>query len=1061
MGTAVNSAENQAASEVRAFDLAAKSGRRVEILERREENTEVFANPNGTTTRRQYAAPVWTRYEQEWKRTDPTLVRRADGTVGPAAPVFGIAFSGGGTAPLATMTKDGKQLSLSWPTTLPAPVLDGSTALYKSVLPDVDLKVITEADGFAQHLIINTPQAAANPAVKSIKLGIVAKGVTLADDAGDNLLAKDASGNVVFSAPRPKMWEQPATGPDGMAKTTTKQSAPRADATDAANGVQSAPVAADVSGNTLTLTPDPTLLATADQFPLVVDPPFTGGYREKWAVVYSTYPGEAYPNGSGWHSGTPSDEPRVGFNGEGRTRSFFAMNTNGLEGADILDATFSVEETHSWGCDASAAGPTELWSANSLSDSITWNNSGGLWADMLVSDAFAHGNPAYCPGVQGHDFHNTALKNYVKKAADNHWGTLAFGLRADSGYEGSVNSFKRFKNDPVLEVTYNFKPEITGSGAWEGGWSPGADGNKNVPCGATIGNNGLTMTARVKDQDGGKVTALFSVMKNGQPVSFGRNASSDTVASGQIAQVTMPAKQLTSGSYSWRVGAKDDENTTSPLEPACSFNVDRQGPEDPVKVTTADGKAADDPSVIVTARTRVRLTLSNTANDLAGFCWSTRPLSTSNTRCSVGHWVPVGSDPHRVTIEATPTDFPRSAFYAVAYDRAGNHSPVDTGFEVTSLHTAAPERIYGPGKDPSQGLAGQDLPGDLNGDGYPDLLATDSDGKLRFYAGDGTGNVAASEVAGQSGWGGALIAHRGDFAGFTSKTDAPDGYEDFLVRLGDGNLYLYPGDGLGGPDYWTRRELAGHPTADKVYSDWSGTRQIILPGDIDQNTAAGHARGNDMITIECTDNPCTNANLWLYSGNTVGSGSNTSADQTEPFDMNNRRLIGSGGWRDFTNLAVGDINRDGIQDLVARDPSTGQLYVYPGKMTGGVFSLSGKDERTVYGTAGWSAQLRPHLASPGNVQGTVVNATVSDPDAGTNIAYRQFQPKSGDEYGDIWATTPADPNYTVNYVDGSGTSRSTTCPTGCLLFYPGGPTSHRSPTLVGTAGWASVITNIY
>ncbi|GAA0623730.1 hypothetical protein [Streptomyces crystallinus] len=340
------------------------------------------------------------------------------------------------------------------------------------------------------------------------------------------------------------------------------------------------------------------------------------------------------------------------------------------------------------------------------------------------------------------------------------------------------------------------------------------------------------------------------------------------------------------------------------------------------------------------------------------------------------------------------------------------------------------------------------------------MLATDSDGKLRFYAGDGTGNVAASEVAGQSGWGGALIAHRGDFAGFTSKTDAPDGYEDFLVRLGDGNLYLYPGDGLGGPDYWTRRELSGHPTADKVYSDWSGTRQIILPGDIDQNITAGHAGGNDMITIECTDNPCTNANLWLYSGNTVGSFPNT-FDQTEPFDLNNRRLIGNGGWRDFTNLAVGDVNRDGIQDLIARDPSTGQLYVYPGKMTNGVFSLGSKDERTVYGTAGWSASLRPHLASPGNVQGSVVGATASDPDAGTNIAYHQFQPQSGDEYGDLWATTPADPNYTVNYVDGSGTARSTTCPTGCLLFYPGGPTSHRSPTLVGTAGWASVITNLY
>lgn len=189
------------ASEAEAFDVAAKTGQRVEILDRREETAEVFANPDGTTTRRQYSTPVWTRYEGVWKKADTTIVQRGDGTVGPASPAFGITFSGGGTGPLATMTKNAKSLSLSWPTALPLPVLNGNTALYKSVLPDIDLKVIAEVDGFAEHLIINTPQAAANPAVKSIRLGIATTGITLTDDAGDNLTAKDADGHVVFSAP--------------------------------------------------------------------------------------------------------------------------------------------------------------------------------------------------------------------------------------------------------------------------------------------------------------------------------------------------------------------------------------------------------------------------------------------------------------------------------------------------------------------------------------------------------------------------------------------------------------------------------------------------------------------------------------------------------------------------------------------------------------------------------------------------------------------------------------------------------------------------------------------
>ncbi|MFJ4776348.1 hypothetical protein [Streptomyces sp. NPDC088762] len=34
-------------------------------------------------------------------------------------------------------------------------------------------------------------------------------------------------------------------------------------------------------------------------------------------------------------------------------------------------------------------------------------------------------------------------------------------------------------------------------------------------------------------------------------------------------------------------------------------------------------------------------------------------------------------------------------------------------------------------------------------------------------------------------------------------------------------------------------------------------------------------------------------------------------------------------------------------------------------------------------------------------------------------------------------------------------------PTGCLLFYPGTPTTHRNPLLVGTSGWNTTITAIF
>ncbi|MEV4334158.1 hypothetical protein AB0K02_27120 [Streptomyces sp. NPDC049597] len=1039
---------NPPASEAKAYDVAAKTGRRVEILDRREENAEIFANPDGTTTRRQHSTPVWSRKDGVWKKADATMVRHGDGSIGPASPTFGVTFSGGGSGPLATMVKDNKKLALTWPGVLPQPVLDGNTAVYKSVLPDVDLKIIAEVDGFAEHLVIHTPQAAANPELRSIELGISTVGVTLEDDASDNLTAKDASGNVVFSAPRPKMWEEPTATDEQPASGLAAMTATSAD-----DQPQTAPVAADVSGNTLTLTPDPTLLATADQFPLVVDPVFTGGYREKWAVVYSATPSEAYPNGSGWHSGTPSDEPRVGFNGTGATRSFFAMNTNGLAGADIQSATFTVVETHSWGCDASAAGPTELWSTGTITDNVTWNNNGSLWAAKLDSDSYAHGNPTYCPGTLGHDYTSAALTNYVQQAADSGWGTLAFGLRAGSGYEYDHDSFKRFTNNPALEVTYNFKPEVTSAKAYEGSWSPGGDGNKQVPCAGVIGNSGIALTATLKDQDGGAVTGEFSVTNSaGSTVSFYPSPSYDKVSNGQTASVTMPYANLTNGTYTWKVRAKDGESTYSSYTSSCAFTVDRIGPKDSVTVTNADGTALNDK---YPARKTARLKLKNTATDIAGFCWTLDLyLSASSTRCANGNWVNVGADGLSATVDVTPSGWPSSTLHVVAYDKAGNHSPLGKGADEVILSTNKSEFVYGPGKDPGTGIALRDLPGDLNGDGYGDMVATDDAGKLRLYAGDGTGKVAAAQTVGLSGWTGALIAHRGDLGDFTSPTAPPDGYEDFVVRLSNNKLYVYGGTGLGTPAPDTRRELI-HPSVDSA-PDWRRIRQIIMPGDIDQNSTEGHVGGNDLITIECVDDTCTNAALWLYTGNTLGTPPNNWQDQTAPFDLGSRVNIGLHGWKDYTNLAVGDQNGDGVQDLVARDPSTGQLYLYPGQINNGVFSLG---TRSVYGTASW--QLRPHLASPGNVQGTVSTASYSDPDAGTSITYRQFQPTANETHGDLWATTPADPDLTVSYVDDNGTAKTTTCPTGCLLFYPGGPTTHRPPRLVGLSGWNTSITGIF
>lgn len=479
----------QAASEVRAFDLAKTSGKRVEIIDRRTEYSETYANPDGKLTLRQSTLPIWTRHNSVWRRTDTTLTTHEDGTLGPTAS-FGIAFSQGGDGPMVAMDRDGKNLALTWPGTLPEPVVEGNTALYKSVLPDVDLQLIADVNGFAQHLIVNTPEAAANPALKTITLGVSAEGVTLDDDTGDQLLAKAADGTVIFSAPKPKMWEQPDsdTPPAPAAKTAASPAsfssaalAPEADP----ETLQQAPVGADVTGKTLTLTPDPALLAAADQFPLVIDPTFTGGRREKWAVVYSAYPDADYPNGSGWQSENPADEPRIGYNGSGTTRSFFAMNISGLEGATVSNVAFAVEQTHSWGCDASAAGPTELRTSRDIATTPTWRNSGSYLVSKLDQGHFAHGNPTFCPGVEGYDFSSAALTSYVQDGANHGWSQLTFGLKAAAAYEGNKNSFKRIRNNPVLELDYDYRPRSSAAEPSKASGPPGPADSSPYPAAAS------------------------------------------------------------------------------------------------------------------------------------------------------------------------------------------------------------------------------------------------------------------------------------------------------------------------------------------------------------------------------------------------------------------------------------------------------------------------------------------------------------------------------------------------------------------------------------------------
>ncbi|SEL68989.1 FG-GAP repeat domain-containing protein [Streptacidiphilus jiangxiensis] len=105
-------------------------------------------------------------------------------------------------------------------------------------------------------------------------------------------------------------------------------------------------------------------------------------------------------------------------------------------------------------------------------------------------------------------------------------------------------------------------------------------------------------------------------------------------------------------------------------------------------------------------------------------------------------------------------------------------------------------------------------PGDLNGDGVPDLVARDRSGVLWFYAGDGNGGYHARTRIG-GGWDGYdLLSAHDDLNG--------DGIPDLVARDRSGVLWFYAGDGHGG--FAARARIGG---------GWNAYNAVVVGGSLD------------------------------------------------------------------------------------------------------------------------------------------------------------------------------------------------------------------------------------
>ncbi|MFJ9686111.1 LamG-like jellyroll fold domain-containing protein [Streptomyces bacillaris] len=559
-------------------------------------STEVFVTPEGDLERREYVRPVRTRVDGEWKPVDTALAPTGEGVVVPKAVTVGLEFSGGGSGtPLVRMNKAGRELALSWPGRLPAPELDGATATYRNVLPDVDLRMGAQEDGFTQLLVVNSAAAAASPALTELRLKLAAGGMDVKETEGGGLVAVDkGAGTPVFEAPMPQMWDSSDStgGGDGhrgdmselRARTAAAISPTTAGVTEAhptesgklaAVGVELPP-----GGGELVLKPDLGVLRSEDtEYPVFIDPQWYSPRASAWTMAskhWASSPQWKFNGKSdagmgycGWDYCAPQDTKRL----------FYRLPTSTYAGKTVLSAEFVVRNVHSASC---SAREVQLWRTKDISSSTTWNTQSpaAFWVKKLAAKSFAHGYTGCAAKDAEFD-----VKAAVQEAANGKWSTMTFGLRAAN--EGDRYGWKRFSDKAFLRVKYNRPPaqvKMSQLTAEYGGTCKAWDKAPRVRSLGKIYANGVT------DPDGDDIAVEFQANWDSGDgkglIARWKPARTSYKKSGSSFSISLPTSIPANKTVHWHVrsydGAQYSPWSSAGDPTACYFVYDTSVPAAPV-----------------------------------------------------------------------------------------------------------------------------------------------------------------------------------------------------------------------------------------------------------------------------------------------------------------------------------------------------------------------------------------------------------------------------------------------------------------------------------------------
>ncbi|MEU7554052.1 DNRLRE domain-containing protein [Streptomyces sp. NPDC044571] len=943
---------------------AERTGKEVEVTAARTANTSTWAQPDGLYRKKVYASAIRAKVDGQWKPID-TRLERVDGGFAPKAVNERVVFSAGtprasrrvsrtsltltqdtpaeSWTELVRLNADGHELVVSWPGALPEPVIDESRALYENVRPGIDLVLTAQDGGYSHVLVIKDRQAAADPLLGELKYRLSSPDLAFRLDTESGAVsARNEAGEEVAGSPSPLMWDSSgkvATTDNALAWKPSE--AARQHPTLGMAGLAGAEGAhmevakAALAENTLSLTPDSSLLSAPETvYPVFLDPSFKG-HKHAWTLLYKTEGSSSFYNGQNYNaSGT--NEARVGYESTtgGTSRSIFNFDFGTeLHGTAIKRAAVYALQTYSWSCDRK---PMDIYSTPYITSSSTWNNTTSYWTRKVATETAGYGYNSSCPD----NWVAPDITGLVADAASSRWGALSLGFAApnesDSYYWKKLLANGEYA--PYLDITYNTPPDVpiaANMSTYPGG-----------PCvttgpGTSIGKTNVTFQVKGSDRDGlpnlNKLQIEVWDADSGQPI----HNEWIPVNSDGVVTTEVPLDRFTSGrKYYWLSRAVDWDGVGSsgsgPLDSGgggwCTFTVDHVVPPAPgVSSTDFPGANRDNdpaPSWSVNpagTKDQVIKLLGNgtTAADIREYQWSlNRPAWDQKA-------VPAADGTAELRLQVNTAG--PNVLYARTVTKAGNISP-----QTEYLFYVTPGAV-------------QDTPGDVTGDGHPDLLAVDIQGNLRTYAGDERGDTDAyipgavrdgktleagywKDANGRR----ALIAHSTDWY-------PGDGITDLIARMPeDGKLYVYPGTGTGQFDVARRLEVILPASA----PDPATFRQLVATEDI---TGDGLA---DMFALDAA------GGFWFFNGWTGASFTSY------------KKLAANWAPRDI--VGVRDISGDNIPDLLYRDDANASrgLVLRKGKAgtNGGVDITSlqaaanaeGGQDYT-YATTSWSRAEHPMI----------------------------------------------------------------------------------------------------